>query len=348
MRPGDGGRGSRAAAGPRRGPGRARTGVVLLLALSLGGGCGDSGPTDLEPLLLGSLAAVPGAPELRVRIQGWDLLALEPEALWYRDYPPMALDRGVVDEDGVPLREVDGEFHYHPVKSAQRGLKFVDIYRRTGEEAYLEHAVRFAEKLLADAQIHGEAVYFVYPFDRELHRRASERIEAPWFSGMAQGQALSFFLRLEDTTGDPRWREAADRTFASFLRAKTPGVAAPTAYTVLVDEHGYYWVEEYPVARQNNRTLNGFIFGVMGLYEYWLETGNETSRRLVEASLTTLRAYLQAFRVPGEASLYCLEHRVQDRRYHEVHVEQLSELGRITSETYFRFMHDLFRADQPR
>jgi len=42
-------------------------------------------------------------------------------------------------------------------------------------------------------------------------------LRAPWYSGMAQGLAISLFSRLSVVTGEARWRQAATATFDSLL-----------------------------------------------------------------------------------------------------------------------------------
>jgi hypothetical protein len=322
-------------------------GVGLALACGLGitlaaAGCGDS--PLAPPRLLGQLTPI-GDSGVEVRIQDRGILDRDAFTMWYDQYSITAPDLGPEDDQGVPLVEVNGQLYYHPVKIAQRGLRFLWTFGQTGDSTYLDYAYRFADQLRAMADISsGGARFYPYPFDFDLHHRSSERMKAPWYSGMAQGQALSFFVRLYRLTGDSSYRQAADSTFATFLAPKTPA-GHPDRFVAHVDSTGYYWVDEFPMVRQNNDTLNGFIFGVFGLYEYWRLTGDPRARQLVLASLTTLRAYLPAFRVAGEPSYYCLRHRVQDPKYHEVHVQELHQLALMSGDVYFQEMSDLFHRD---
>jgi hypothetical protein len=47
-----------------------------------------------------------------------------------------------------------------------------------------------------------------------MHRHF-ELLAPPWYSMMAQGQALSLFCRLSQLPGEERWLAAADATFGS-------------------------------------------------------------------------------------------------------------------------------------
>jgi len=53
-----------------------------------------------------------------------------------------------------------------------------------------------------------------------------------------------------------------------------------------------------------DNVLNGFIFGLFGLYEYWMLTKDPEAKFYIDASLTTLQDKLPLFRNPGGISYY--------------------------------------------
>jgi hypothetical protein len=182
--------------------------------------------------------------------------------------------------------------------------------------------------------------YFPTRFDFDLHQIPGELMKAPWFSGMAQGQALSLFVDLHRLTGEPRFLEAAHSTFQSFLRPRD----RHETFTVEVDAEGYYWVEEY--AREiRNLVLNGFVFALFGLVDYYGYTGSEEARLLAQASLTTLRDNVHLYRVPGEPSKYCLSHERQIGNYHALHIELMGQLTAISGDPFFRQFGEILEAD---
>ena len=42
-----------------------------------------------------------------------------------------------------------------------------------------------------------------------------------------------------------------------------------------IDGDNYLWLEEYPDSDQPNKTLNGKIFAIYGLYDFYQLTGNQ-------------------------------------------------------------------------
>lgn len=270
----------------------------------------------------------------------YSLVNVPDSSLWYLGTPLQSFDDYPQDRDGVILFNYDGRDYYNPVQIAQRGIWFGDNYRRTGDVRYLERSEAHARRLLADAVEVEGALYLPYTFDFRLHGKKDQVMRAPWYSGMGQGQALSLFLRLHEATGREAYREAADGLMKSFHRLAGDGEPS----VARLDCEGYYWIEEYPMT-VSTKTLNGFIFGVYGVYEYWRATGDEEAERLVRASLATLKRYLPEFRDPGNPSYYCLKHRIQYPRYHNVHIAQLWYLHRITHDPYFDQMSDQFATD---
>jgi hypothetical protein len=249
-----------------------------------------------------------------------------------------------MDANGVAKKLVNGVLYDHPVRQAATAVKMVDGYRLTGDPAYLERAIRNADRLLAKAVRSGTALYFPYPYSFSLHRISTQTLKAPWYSGMAQGEALSAFVRLFEVTGDSRWREAADAVFASFT---IKGPRTGKLWVVDVDASGYLWLEEYPLRAKPDRTFNGHLYAVFGLYDYWRLTRDGDALLLVRGALATVQAYASAWRLPGGISRYCMAHVVRAPRYHVVHTDQLYAIYHLTGATKWAALADKFLADYP-
>jgi hypothetical protein len=260
----------------------------------------------------------------------------------YNRSEPVELD-GERDADGVrQFRAANGELFDHPVAQAQHVVNSLANYRLSGDARDLDAAIANAERLMLRADHREGAIFFPYPFDFQLEGRGT--MEAPWFSGMAQGIALSGFVRLWEVTADPRWRAAADQTFQSFLL--NPGPGSPW---VTVVDGGLLWFEEYPWVPFDH-TVNGHIFAAYGLWDYWRITGRADAEILLRGALTTSLEIADAVRVPGGVSHYCVSLYCQltgsaNPRYQAVHVGQYRTLYRLTGEPRFEQLADLLVQD---
>src|SRR5829696_5179286 len=137
---------------------------------------------------------------------------------------------------------------------------------------------------------------------------------------MAQGQALTLFVRLFEATGKAEYRIASDGVFASFRFAQ----GGPEPWTVRLLGSNL-WLEEYagPVT---DGTFNGHMFAAFGLWEYWRLTKSGTARLLLQGALASVKDRAPELRVSGWRSHYCLEHQEDAGRYHFTHIHQLHKL----------------------
>jgi len=246
------------------------------------------------------------------------------------------------DDQGVIVTTRDNTDHYKPVQISQKILHFLDSYVKTEEERYLERSKLFAGKLMEVAVESDGAIFLPHTFEMPI-MGTDVTMQPNWYSGMSQGQALSAFVRLYSVTGDERYKEMADGLFSSFLHLNDDS-AEGDPWVAMIDEEGYYWIEEYPM-EEPCHVLNGFVFAVYGLYDYYQLTGDETCRRLLTASLTTIAHHAYLYRNPGELSCYDLKYRAVLPKYHRIHIRQMRMLERITGVSIFGEYVDQFKAD---
>ncbi|WP_129116867.1 D-glucuronyl C5-epimerase family protein [Halegenticoccus tardaugens] len=249
-----------------------------------------------------------------------------------------------VDElPNVVEANIGGEEGLMPLRTSRLAMGLLHCYREIEREPYLEKAIEIGDAFLDTATtVDGGIPYFPYTMDKG---GSGVQLEAPWYSGMAQGTSLSAYLRLYETTGEERYVDVADDVFRSFTRLKR-SAADGEPWTAMVDD-GYYWIEEYPHDPPTH-VLNGFNVGLWGIYEHWLLTKDEFSEALVQAAITTVADHIEEYREPGEVSWYGLNRGYRGNEfYHAVHIHQLRQLHAITGDEYFEEMRRTFEEDNP-
>ena len=273
----------------------------------------------------------------------FDIQLLPYEELPYA-YQFVSTPTKTTDDEGVPLHNFRGTLNYHPVHLAQRGLKFLAIYKNTGDKSYYERLVKTIEKLEGISLKVDSAIYFPYTFNFALHGCRKETMRPPWYSGMAQGQALSLIIRTYESTGEKKYLDLSHRLFKSFTNLKGEGYEP---WISCVDAEGNLWLEEYPMELPCF-TLNGMIFGIYGIYDYYRITNNELAKEYLLASLLTIKKNIHKFRHKGGVSYYCLKHQnfnATNPEYHKVHIRQLGMLYKFTGDEYFKEMQEKFVDD---
>lgn len=101
----------------------------------------------------------------------------------------------------------------------------------------------------------------------------------------------------------------------------------------------YIWFEEYP-ANPPSYTLNGYMFALIGLYDWWKVTDNEKAEELFKKGLLSLVKILPYydFGVQSSYNLIYVTLRSGEREfeqpfieaYHAVHIELLWALYSVT------------------
>lgn len=279
-------------------------------------------------------------------VSGWTMASdiLAP----YADRPPVDVHNPSIALDAsglrIYVRSDTGRRADHPVAYAQYGISALLEYERTGEQVWLDRALRHGQRLTEIRVERDGAWWFPYNFPWTYYERS---LVTPWWSAMAQGQALSLFTRLAEQTGDDRWNTAADRTWSSFAQAYS--ATAPWS-TLVIDDHLYF--EEYAGNQPPLLVLNGQIFAMFGLYDYWRHTGDPEVARYFDGGATTvLERMMPLVRVENGVSYYCVQAEYcqsplwQNQTYHAIHSWQLETLHRITGDTRFTEWADRLRTD---
>lgn len=216
-----------------------------------------------------------------------------------------------MDSRGSAIFRLDGERFFHPVATAQAGLSASAL----GDWGA---AAKAADALEGHSVLEQSARLFPYAFAYEFDDR---RLEPPWYSGMAQGQALSLFAKLYEHTGEGRYLRLAAETSAGLRR-----------FEVVID--GHRWANEYPI-QPINIVLNGAIWAAWGWWDYWRITG-----RAFDAICGSLDAIRNALAEDPDAALYYDLRRhfriPPDNLYHTIHRVQLEVLWDLTHDQAFR------------
>src|SRR5215467_7126944 len=242
---------------------------------------------------------------------------------------------GPFDSDGVPQLDYRGAIgrQYNPIAIAQWGLANYNLFCETADVNCRQKIMRAADWLSShlEQNSHGIAVWN-HHFDWEYR----DTLKAPWYSGLAQGQGISLLVRASKESNDARYLEAARVAFLSFQHSIAEGGVAFT------DESGDLWFEEYIVSPPTH-ILNGFLWALWGVYDYWLATRDSSAHELFSRGVQTLLHGLDRYDL-GFWSLYEQSGTrlpmVASSFYHRLHIVQLRVIERLTGESKFAEVAD--------
>jgi hypothetical protein len=158
-----------------------------------------------------------------------------------------------------------------------------------------------------------------------------DTLQSPWYSALSQGQGLSCLIRAHLETEEDKYLRSAEKALESFL------VGVEKGGVVYRDQDGYLWLEE-TIVDPPTHILNGFLWAIWGLNDYYLYTDDPHAKNVFEEGVRTLIHHLPSYDT-GFWSLYehsgTRMHMLASPFYHQLHIVQLRVMERITGERIF-------------
>ena len=254
---------------------------------------------------------------------------------YYMQFEEKANYQGAYDSQGIPQLDYHGHIglQYNPIAIAQYGLGNYNLWRRDNDPEAKRKFFLVADWLCAKLEPNAQGLsVWKHHFDWEYR----DTLRAPWYSALAQGQGISALVRAHKESRNDRYLEAAAQAFDSF---RHPLQCGGVAFT---DETGDLWFEEYIVSPPTH-ILNGFIWALWGIYDYFLATENAGANDLFKRGVRTLLHNLDRYDL-GFWSLYEQSGKrlpmVASRFYHQLHIVQLRIMHRLTGEDKFARVAD--------
>ena len=161
-----------------------------------------------------------------------------------------------------------------------------NLFSRTGNveahDKFLKASDWLCERL--EQNYHG-----LYVWNHDFDWDYREKLKAPWYSGLAQGQAISLLVRAYAETGEQK-----------YSNCRSPGISQPfladtaSGGVTFEDAEKNIWFEEYLVSPPTH-ILNGFIWAAWGVYDYFLSTGSREAMGLFASAVKTMAENLHRY-----------------------------------------------------
>jgi heparosan-N-sulfate-glucuronate 5-epimerase len=251
-----------------------------------------------------------------------------------------------LDDSGMPLVKYDNGFHYNPVTIAQYALTSYGAYLKG--EMPQDQFLKATDKLVEMA---GTSGALRYDFEWYYYL-TQENFQPGWVSGLAQGQALSVLARAYKLTGNKKYLEAGNRVFEFMITPIAQGGTLGSLESLDPSLKDYITFEEY-IVQPASYTINGFMFALLGLYDWWqvspqaLSTSHYLAKQYFDQGLDTLERILPYFDIGGFTT-YDLGHLIYKKPphtavgYHAAHIYLLHALYSITNRPWLKYCENVW------
>lgn len=240
------------------------------------------------------------------------------------------------DQRGIPMIKYGEEYYYNVVTVAEFALHKHGA-ALAGRGSMEEFFVPLNK--LIEMQAGNGGWIINYPYRHYTERAAYRR---PRYGGaMGPGLALSAFARGYQETGDAKYLEAGNRAL-DFMTIPFPYGPKTSLNHLDPSLSEYVFFLEY-MTNPHVYTLNGYMFALLGLYDWSVIAKSERAGELFKKGITTLEHILPYYDI-GTFSAYDLSYITHGllqpyleprlphvaASYHAFHIAQLRALASVT------------------
>lgn len=197
--------------------------------------------------------------------------------------------------------------------------------------------IQYGDRIILENRICLVWEYNFYVYDNASYVKLGINSPHFWISGMAQGLAIQTLGYAYNITGDTCYLRNAECAMQPLFVNWTKG-----GVTDFHPSHNGNWYLEYAYTNKM-RVLNGFMFTLIGLYDYHKITNNTDVLCLFNKGVNDLVVHLEEYDT-GHWSTYSLTPKERTTySYHQLHIDLLRTLYETTGNLTIKYYADLFQ-----
>ena len=237
----------------------------------------------------------------------------------------------IYDSNGIPSVYYGEQIGYqgNPVTTSLRLMYYQDNFHWSKNATILQYIKSSSNWLIINAKQYGSYSLYEYSFPFRYN------VVPPWHSALAQGLAIQALLKSYQITQNETYLNQTIPLLNSFyVDVKYGGI------TLKTDNQGW-WYEEYASSKgENPRVLNGMMYDLVALYEYYNYTGNSKAKFLFDQGVVSLKNNISTYDANGSSYYDSQRSLLATPYYQKVHVDLLGKLYAMTGESVFKQYRD--------
>ncbi len=212
-------------------------------------------------------------------------------------------------KDNIPIVDINGIETELVVTILSYGLGLIDA----GFEKNKDKLILITKWLKENQETDGS--WKTNYADKTYH------LKSGWYSGMVQGMAISFFIRIVNLNlfDKQQGSQIIEKALESMISDK---ITAVVKEQKIIDEYG----------GTNTGVLNGFVFSLMALWDYGVLKNDFTLFNTYESSLKAILKYYNF----GFWSYYDIKGTVASAFYHKLHIQMLMWIDSVSAEPIYK------------
>lgn len=260
-----------------------------------------------------------------------------------------------LDNKGIPRLKRNGVFYYQPVFVTAVALDIYKDYLETKNNKNKKAFLNLSDWLIEN----NDNGRFEYPIDWAV---GNININAGWSSAMAQGRALSVLSRAYYLTKDIKYLKGGSTILNYMLKTADNDIKNGTSkklydftnkYSKLKKYNNYRIFETY-VTNPSSYSLNGDLFALLGLYDWYRlsynKYGSNVAKTAFDDGIKSIEVILPYYDYYGWSSYDLLQYtndsvpHVGNRYAHRCHLQLLYILYTKTKSEIIKYYVDQFKS----
>lgn len=246
------------------------------------------------------------------------------------------------DSLGIPLIELNGKNIYYPITIGLAANTYLKNYKKTDSSFFKESFMNHARWLRDNFTDFGNYGFWLCEEDFDGYS-----LKAGWPSAMGQGLGLTAMFGAYQISQEEAYLAIAKKAVKGF--------------EISINDNGFTrdleadtWYEEYPT-EVDSRVLNGFLFALCGLYNYYEASRDILALNLYHKGEISLRKSLEKYNniYTSRYSLYSKNMQLASAigtgkgdHYHHLHIVQLIWMyEKSKNPLYIEYAHLFLKQD---
>lgn len=250
---------------------------------------------------------------------------------------PMVYDITQSDDKGIPFL-IEGTIgkQRNPMTVCNKALSYHEKFAK-GDSSQLILFMNCANWLADDLTKQDDFSVLKYNYNWAFYNMV-----APWRSGLANGVSLQVFIKAHAASGDEKYLAVAKQILNSFYVEVNKG-----GVTYKSENEGWWFEEFADEGGYVSRVLNGHMFALLGIHDYFNYTHDSSANYLFKQGLLALKNNLPKYDKGEGHSWYDRRGTPANLKYHSIHIDLLDRLYKITGDPIYKFYEDKWKTYSP-